>query len=226
MKILNEPVCPYCSSVLTVIPQRKKKCTVCGNPVYPRYHYLTKERLFLTQEQVNKYEQEVSAYYARLEIIQVIRGLGYSEEDFQKAKDYLKKKDGFEPSDRDIYWQFSHERLSLLMKQADFPGMSSVYYQQALFADRENRDFKRLLRESIRCELLGLKQSRVVNKVEILDAPDSCEPCKKQHGRILTIDEALREMPIPHPSCTSPMIGGRPGFCRCRYIPYKESWYS
>lgn len=62
--------------------------------------------------------------------------------------------------------------------------------------------------------LMRYKQSGVVAKVEILTIPDSCNHCKKQQGKIYTLDEAIRISPLPCKECNHVM-----GCCRCTYLP-------
>lgn len=213
----DEISCPYCGSILETIPERKKKCPACGNLIYPKNDYLSKKKLLMTEEQAINYDQERDAYYERKKIIKMIEEIGFSEKDYYRVKDDLRKQYGHEASDKDIYWRFSNERLGILMKKADFQQMKMIYYHQAIFLAEENRDFRAVLKESARCELLNYQISGVVTKVEILACGNSCEQCKSINGRVLTIKQALQEMPLPHPNCTSTIVSEKPGFCRCIY---------
>lgn len=59
-----------------------------------------------------------------------------------------------------------------------------------------------------------------LDKVEIAAAKDSCEACKAQEGRVLKLDTALREMPVPCEDCTRTLReSDERGFCRCDYLP-------
>ncbi|MEI7890949.1 MAG: hypothetical protein WCI36_03175 [bacterium] len=62
--------------------------------------------------------------------------------------------------------------------------------------------------------LLQYKQSGVVSKVEILASPNSCDHCKSQHGKIYTVEEAIKIRPLPCKGC-----GHEMGYCRCTYLP-------
>jgi translation elongation factor EF-Tu-like GTPase len=65
--------------------------------------------------------------------------------------------------------------------------------------------------------LLQYRQSDVISKVEILAAPDSCEKCKSQQGRIYTVEEAIKTRPLPCKDCNH-----EAGYCRCTYLPVIE----
>lgn len=63
-------------------------------------------------------------------------------------------------------------------------------------------------------------QRNGLEKAEIQAAKDSCEACKAQDGRVLEVETALREMPVPCKNCTRPLReGDEGGFCRCVYLP-------
>jgi hypothetical protein len=61
-------------------------------------------------------------------------------------------------------------------------------------------------------------------KVEILTAKkESCPHCRKLHGKVYSIEQALKEMPIPVKSCTKfcGQENAHPdiGWCRCLWEP-------
>ena len=62
--------------------------------------------------------------------------------------------------------------------------------------------------------LLQYKQTGAVSRVEILAAPDSCDHCKDQQGKIFTVEEAIKTRPLPCKKCDHEM-----GYCRCTYLP-------
>lgn len=54
-------------------------------------------------------------------------------------------------------------------------------------------------------------------RVNITCRTDACPQCRPQDGKVLSVDEALSSMPLPHRDCTKlPHSKARP-FCRCRY---------
>jgi len=93
--------------------------------------------------------------------------------------------------------------------------MNETYFEQALKLHKAGKDAFPLLQEHQRSQLRSYQASGVVKKVEILTAGDSsCEKCKSLHGKILTISEAFRTMPIPVANCKNAY-----GYCRCVYLP-------
>jgi hypothetical protein len=76
-------------------------------------------------------------------------------------------------------------------------------------------------RKEEKSRLLNYKRSSVFENVKI-SSHGGCEACQELHGKIFTIDEALKEMPIPNKECTFKLHGEIPRYCRCRYVPLYE----
>ena len=67
----------------------------------------------------------------------------------------------------------------------------------AHFLRVEGRSFFHVLREIQKCDLMVYKQVGF-KKVRILTTKeDSCKACSKLEGKVLTIEEALKTMPLP-----------------------------
>ena len=70
--------------------------------------------------------------------------------------------------------------------------------------------------ESKRCEL----KAKIGKYVRILGG--RCDGCKAQDGRILTVQEALSEMPLPCPRCTFGVTETEPyPWCVCLYVAHR-----
>ena len=109
----------------------------------------------------------------------------------------------------------------LILKNAnDYNILRNLYYELALIANKEGKNFFHLLQKSMEMELKEMKKTGVLEKVKILATgyDDVCEECSKLNGKIFSIKEALRQMPIPNRNCTTSIDGGKRGFCRCSYI--------
>ncbi len=55
-----EPKCPYCACDLGKYPARKKKCSNCGEIIYPRNDPESKKRMLVTQHRAD----EIEAYWS------------------------------------------------------------------------------------------------------------------------------------------------------------------
>jgi len=94
------------------------------------------------------------------------------------------------------------------------------YYREAIDLCKSGKEFFLVLQELRRRELLSYKQ-RGVKKVEILTAgaDNSCAACLQLNQKVIDIDEALKNMPLPVKMCSMDVFGVDRGFCRCTYAP-------
>ncbi|MFA5056122.1 MAG: hypothetical protein WC562_08130 [Dehalococcoidia bacterium] len=208
--------CPYCNFTLKKPPQRKAKCPSCGNFMYIRTLPTTRERVIVTESRAKEIDTEWATSQSRQKWMQILSSYGTSETDYEREKGQLTKKFGHEAKDRDVIWSLFNRLITI---KRDLHSLKTLNYEMAVFLDEENRDFRPLLEQAAKMDLLQYKKLNVV-KVEILSAGigNSCEGCQKQHGKIYTIDEALRLMPIPCKDCTRTLNSERKGFCRCKYV--------
>ena len=72
-----------------------------------------------------------------------------------------------------------------------------------------------------RMRLLEYKRSGL-EKVRVVSV-GGCLECIDIMGKVLTIDDALKEMPLPVKECTFKLHGKIPGWCRCRYVAYFDN---
>jgi hypothetical protein len=68
-------------------------------------------------------------------------------------------------------------------------------------------------------ELRRHKASGRVEQVQILAARDSCPSRMKLNGAVFAVDQALGQMAIRSIECTFEWREGKPGWCRCTYLP-------
>jgi len=97
-------------------------------------------------------------------------------------------------------------------------------FQSALTADKEGCPFRDHLIESARDTLLLYKRFAPDIKVTISTAGrrHACSACKTQSGKVFSIDEALRLMPLPCSTCSFSLFSTHPGYCRCIWLPVVE----
>ncbi|KKG09805.1 hypothetical protein [Methanosarcina sp. 2.H.A.1B.4] len=72
---------------------------------------------------------------------------------------------------------------------------------------------------SAKIELMAYQQKGIERVFVFTGGDASCSECQKLSGRVYTIDEALREKPIPCKACSHQLHEGREGWCMCRYMP-------
>ena len=95
-----------------------------------------------------------------------------------------------------------------------------IYYNHALFLNEEGKDCFKILQQANKMNLLRYKQSEIdIEKVEIISGEDPCSFCQQLNGKIYSIEEALKLMPIPCKDCSFILNDDKRGFCRCTYAP-------
>jgi len=124
----------------------------------------------------------------------------------------------------DEKWGRLNNELNESMKTNDFFGLGLIYYKMADFLESEGKNADHLkqlgYQMSLKAHLKELKRykkSGVVTKVEIHTVDTSCDVCKKLDGKVILIDDAISNSPLPVKECNH-----RHGFCRCIYLPVNE----
>ncbi|MGI9534742.1 MAG: hypothetical protein ACR2NW_07310 [Thermodesulfobacteriota bacterium] len=101
----------------------------------------------------------------------------------------------------------------------------TVYEKLSAFIAVEDRDNPLETLRSI--HRLNLRQlSRIgTSKVRIKNCGEGgCKECKKLNGKIIDINEALKNMPLPHASCSFDLYRNGHSFCRCSYVAISDSF--
>jgi len=217
--IQSSAVCPYCNAKLAKRPQRKKKCPSCGNFIFVRTLPTTREKVLATEAEARRIDEEWAQRRRHMRWLDFLNANGIPKRAFAQKKKYLSKKWGREAPDSGVIWTFLNELLEKEAKSGNLHRLSTLYYMMAQFLDEEGKDFFPLLVESSKWELMDLKQ-RGFTKVEVNTVRDTyvCPACQQLAGRVFSIDDAVRQMPIPCKECTH-VVHSKPGFCRCRYQP-------
>ena len=206
MHKLEELKCSYCNAILSSMPKRKTKCKVCNNHFYVNKHPYNGEN-FIVMEKEKDFIDLVR---------QVLISYDLPEEKFQNE---LKKQRGIDKilSDNDVMWAWLNKKVLSYMKQNSWAWMSAIYTVMAALTRSEGKAFVHLLKQAREMELMGCEfEGR--NEV-IIDTwyKESCDECKKLHGRIITVKEAMRTEPLPVHNCKKGISNNEKGWCRCSY---------
>ncbi|HZL63699.1 MAG TPA: hypothetical protein VFD50_01965 [Thermoleophilia bacterium] len=97
-------------------------------------------------------------------------------------------------------------------REHDWGRLAGLYALQAWWLDEEGRDALQVTRLARRAELRALAQQGVALVGVIAADDDTCAACRRVGGRVMTVADALRLMPIPNASCAY-------RWCRCRWEP-------
>jgi len=217
---IDRPECPYCHQIFPKMPQRKTKCPYCKIFFYSRTRPSDQKKVLVTEEQLKILEKDWEIYSATKEFRKYLESnVGFNEK-YEKVKENLTKRWGFTPSEGDTLWGTSIEFLLDAMKQGDLQKMKVLYFDQALYLHQKGENHFRILQEVAKCDLKKY-QKEGYKKVEILTAGEqSCPACQKLSGKILNIEEALKDLPIPVKNCSFKLNPEAPvGWCRCQYLP-------
>ena len=205
--------CPYCDYLFPVMPQRKGLCPSCNKVIYVWYSTTQNLKKLITEEEAHRITREITEHIEKYELLNKQDTLEKTEDEVKQLQAELLAKDPTTTLD-DAYLFLLNNKIR---KTRNNNEKSRLHHLKAMILDNSGKEFYPDLRESKRMELLHLKTQDFVNKVQIITNPDSCKVCKRDSDKILTIEEALERMPLPHKDCARPM-NGETGFCRCNYL--------
>ena len=120
---------------------------------------------------------------------------------------------------RDTRWKELSEQVRVASQAGDLQALRLAYYEQAeiLFVEGRNHIDTRQLSASV--ELRHL-QSIGIERVSIRTSDDErvCAHCRSWEGKVISVEDALEQMPIPGPNCDDNSYGNPyGGRCRCGY---------
>lgn len=190
-------LCPYCNAVLVKHPTRKSKCPHCSKPIFVKKTPDNREKRLMTADQAADAERQWDAYNQKQSLKKISESLGLTHEQI----------DGM-----DLV-----EALETIAETGTAYQRKIAFSQLAIEDDRNDKDFSEHLKQSKRYQLLECAESGEAWVTIVANDRRTCSCCKEQHGRVLSIKEAMQEMPLPHPGCTNSLLGDRTGFCRCYY---------
>lgn len=213
MKDINT-ICPYCGYDLKIMPQRKKKCPSCAQPIYCKYTPDNHTKRLMTKKQADEAEEQWDLHCLRQSSINTLSLFGLGEPEIKKERAMGAKND-----DEATFSILS--RITIL-KTNDLNDLKIAYLILASLAAKTGKPFRPFKLAAHHCELLRYKSTNgVVKNVKILtsDNKDICIECQNNKGKIYTIDDAIKLTPLPCPKCTCVGVNGQIGFCDCCYIP-------
>lgn len=176
--------CPYCASELNPVPKRKKECPNCGKFI------LVRKGVLLTQDDADIHDWLVQFTASSIPV---------DRREFDVVRESLGQEFGKQATVNDTVWRILNRYRS-----------EQSYYLMARLAQMENRDPRPFIVSAHKTALHRMR-SDGVKLVHIANMNDSyvCDECKKLAGATFTIEQALKELPIPS-RCSHE--------CRCFYV--------
>lgn len=209
--------CPYCRTDLTPAPAKKKKCPSCLQYIYVRTLPITRERVLATEEAIViiaeawvSYHETHRCYWPTL-----LKAHNITDLDFLRSQNYLSRKMGREAYESEVVWYLLN---NLLGKSQTHRERRLIFLNMATFAKEVGEpQYFILLQLSAHAELLDIQTIGFFKDVIIhnLRGEYTCPTCKQLEGKVYSITEALKTMPIPNPDC-------RHGHCNCRYFAWNK----
>lgn len=205
-----DPVCPYCGHKYEKYPNSKTKCPSCNRTVIVRSR--DKIKRLLTVEQAAAYDDD-KADRARINKARNYLFMARLDADeLHVMRDQMTDDSGVERSLDDAVMRILEHRLREAKRRRDYEAATWICFARTHFLRDNDREFFPSLQEWHRMKLMEKKSEAIRNRedTQLIVSPGcNCSECKKVHGRILTIDEALRELPLPVKGCANdfPFMG-------------------
>ena len=207
--LLVDAACPYCGIVQDPPPQRRKKCRDCSETIYTRTDRETRKKYLMTAIQLEEHAQAEAERKAA-----------------EQAEAERRRKDAERRArqERDARWKELSKEVQRASQAGDWSALSSAHGQQARILHTEGRPHHHLSVESMRFGLMAMQVRGLAEtfNLQLTTCQDErvCDYCASLDGNLYTIEEALKEMPIPGTKCINEASDiPHSGFCRCIYIP-------
>jgi len=118
-------------------------------------------------------------------------------------------------------WSELNALLETTKKSGSKHDVAGVLRLHALEVFKEGRDHLALAQKAQRTQILASwPPGGIIGRLRIIGCADSCPACQEVIGKVFTVEEALKEMPIPPKNCTgSTKRPEQHGWCRCCWVP-------
>ncbi len=140
---------------------------------------------------------------------------GFTIEQFENKKNSLSQIPSSDLSDHNVMLKLFSEKLE---QTKNYSELKRLYFSLALCMAGFDKPFFHYLYESQKAELLNFREKGLYKYV-ILQCGAKCNTCKQSNGQRLTIEEALKMMPLPNKKCTNKIYNRIEGWCICWYAP-------
>jgi translation initiation factor 1 (eIF-1/SUI1) len=203
--------CPYCGVSLEKKPQRKKKCPECKEIIYVKRQPNSKEKELVTKEESDLFEMEWDKLHKKHEFDDLIKNNNITTKELKEHRI-----SGI--SNDDFLWSIMMERLLVFAQKGDWHTVSHIYFEQALIIVKKGKDPYEFLYESNKASLKELRKMGAKTVKISTTISNGCNSCIELEGKEMSIATALRNMPLPHKSCTNDVFETGQSWCRCTWV--------
>ena len=206
--------CPTCKGVLEKYSMRRFKCPLCRNWIYFRRNRL------LSMAEYDQQKQEEYKQWQRESLAEDLTKLGLNEAMYQQREQELLETTGVAPTKTSVTMSLFNENI---MKVRDLNEREERYDRLAIILNRAGEESFHILKAGAKTKLAALKKEGFTN-VSLFTSGE-CEACKPLNGKILSIEEAARTMPLPIKECKNHPYNETRSFCICSYEPEYDDAY-
>ena len=205
-----DPVCPYCGHKYEKYPNSKTRCPSCNELVIVRSR--DKIKRLMTAGEAAAYDDD-KAERARINKARNYLSMARLDADeLQVMREQMTDDSGAERSLDDAVMTILENRLREAKRRSDYEAATWICFARTHFLRDNDREFFPSLQEWHRMKLLDKRQQNSKNDYgwDLIVAPGcKCSACRKVDGRILSFDEALKELPLPVKECANdfPFMG-------------------
>jgi hypothetical protein len=198
--------CPYCGTILTAKPTRKKFCPHCGQTIYVRRGNL------MTEAQVAEYDeqQHIDAW------VSTFARLGVTRAKFDRTREQLSKQWHLRAPVNDTKWAVLNALVTATRTPED---LVDIYREMIRIVESEGRDASHFrterdkwnaewIRTAVLRQAKELRGMRVVVSTSHCNDDLVCPHCREVSEKRYSVDSFLSSLPIPH-GCQNP------DGCRC-----------
>ena len=205
-----DPVCPYCGHKYEKFPSSKSKCPACGEQVIMRSR--EKIKRLMTADQAAAYDQEKKERAHLNKMRNYISMARLDPDKLQIVREQMMDDSGKQVSAEDAVVRIIESSLREAKRKKDYEAATWICFARTHFLRDNDREFFPSLQEWRRMQLMEKKQQADRDKYGwdlMVSTGCKCSECKKVDGRVLSIEEALRDLPLPVKGCANdfPFMG-------------------
>ncbi|OGP59386.1 MAG: hypothetical protein A2V67_12625 [Deltaproteobacteria bacterium RBG_13_61_14] len=211
--------CPTCKQAFPGRATRSRfKCPHCRNWVY-----FLGDNLVTMEDHgrlAEKYYQDRYRGRLRETMKEELAKMGLTEEKLKRRENELLAKMGVQPQKIFVILSVFNETI---LKVKNLNEKCERYLSLADILRKGGEDTFHILQIAVKAKLAALRKDGFIN-VSII-ASGMCERCKKVDGKVLSIEQALKTMPIPIRECQNRGEDENYGYCICEYYPEHDDEY-
>ena len=205
-----DPVCPYCGHKYEKFPSSKSKCPACGEKVMVRSR--EKIKRLMTTDQAAAYDQEKKERAHLNKIRNYLSMARLDPDELQIVHEQVMEDSGREVSVEDAVMRIIESSLREAKRRKDYEAATWICFARTHLLRDNDREFFPSLQEWHQMRLMDKQKEALRNRenTKLIVSPGcKCVECKKVDGRVLSIDEALRDLPLPVKGCANdfPFMG-------------------